>query len=80
MLLLDMREDPKLAAFLKAVEEEVRDMTDEHAIAKRLSELVAARLGGDRIDIVAAVEAELTRLMSIGGGTRVVHIGEMQAG
>jgi hypothetical protein len=75
-----MREDPKLAAFLQTVEEEVRDMTDEHAIVKRLSALVAARLGGDREDIVAAVEAELTRLMNVGGGTRVVHIGEMQAG
>jgi len=56
-------------------------VTDGHARAKRLSLLVSERMGGYRPDtIVEAVEGELTRLMSLGGGTRIVHIGEMKFG
>ena len=81
VLLLDIHEDPKLGAFVREVEDDLRGVTDGHARAKRLSLLVAERLGGDLgPDIVPAVEEELTRLMSLGGGTRIVHIGEMKFG
>jgi len=80
VILLDSRIDAKLAAFLTEVEDELRDMMGDHAIAKRLSVLVSARLGGDREDIEEAVSMEIKRLMRIGGGTNVVLLGEMEAG
>ena len=81
MLPLDIHEDPQLGAFVREVEDDLRGVTDGHARAKRLSLLVSERMGGYRPDtIVEAVEGELTRLMSLGGGTRIVHIGEMKFG
>jgi hypothetical protein len=85
VILLDSREgrDPELLTILRQAEGEMSRMSgrgdSQHTLTRRLSVLVAERLGGnERDDLEAASEMELERVMR--GGGVVVRIGELKVG
>jgi hypothetical protein len=66
---------PSSRIFLREAKDGLKNITDDRAKAKRLAEVVAERLGGERPDIEAASEADVARV-----GAKVVPVGKLRVG